>query len=59
MIALIVLVIIVTTVWAAFDAGVHEGFVAGLVVFVGCALLWILVFPLYLVKRGQRERGDR
>jgi hypothetical protein len=55
-IALLLLVIVVTTIWAAFDAGVHESIATGLVVFIGCAALWILVFPLYLVKRSQRER---
>ena len=56
MFALIVLIVFITTVWASFDAGVHEGFATGLSVFIGCLLLWILVFPVYLVKRSQRER---
>jgi hypothetical protein len=58
MIALIVLFVAVSSIWAAFDAGTNEGFGTGLVVLLGCLALWILVFPLYLVKRSQRERNQ-
>jgi hypothetical protein len=55
-IGLVLLVVLVTSIWAAFDAGTNENFGTGLVVLIGCLALWILVFPLYLVKRSQRER---
>jgi hypothetical protein len=57
MLGLIILVVIISSIWAGFDAGSNEGFGTGLVVLVCCLALWILVFPLYLVKRSQRERS--
>ena len=52
-----------TAVWAAFDAGTHKldqyqnglGGQGG--VFVGCVLLWIVVFPWYLVIRSRIRAG--
>lgn len=55
MLGVVLLVVLVTSVWAAFDAGVNEGLGTGIVVLIGCLILWLLVFPLYLVKRSQRE----
>ncbi|MFI4977429.1 MAG: hypothetical protein ACHQC8_01935 [Solirubrobacterales bacterium] len=52
----VLLTVLVTSAWAAFDAGTNEGIGTGIVVLVGCLALWVLVFPLYLVKRSQRER---
>lgn len=61
----ILLVIIGTSIWVFFDAksiGLKKGQVKGLADLgpggwlVGSLLLWIVVFPLYLVKRGEFKR---
>ena len=59
MLALIIILVFATTLWAAFDAGVHEGSLTGIVVFIACAVLWIVAFPLYLAMRSKREREAR
>ncbi len=60
---LILLAIVGTSIWVLFDAkqiGVKKGQMKGGVVdngpvgwFFGSLLLWIVVFPLYLVKRSE------
>lgn len=45
----VLLVVIGTTIWVGFDAHARGHGVVGWVV--GCLLLWIVVFPAYLVKR--------
>jgi hypothetical protein len=52
---LIVLIVIGTTIWVGVDASKRdwgEGSGTGTWV-VGCILLWIVVFPVYLAKRGK------
>ncbi len=59
------LVVIGTSLWVLIDAksiGVRKGQIKGLGDmgpwgwFWGCLLLWIIGFPLYLVKRGEFKR---
>lgn len=59
------LIILGTSVWIFFDAksiGVKKGQVKGLADLgpggwlVGSLLLWIIVFPMYLFKRGEFKR---
>lgn len=61
----IFLVVIGTSLWVLMDAksiGVRKGQIQGLGNmgpwgwFWGCLLLWIIGFPLYLVKRGEFKR---
>lgn len=55
--ALLVLVVIGTTIWVAFDVHAHDqprGQVFSW--FVGCLLLWIVVFPAYLMTRSRWHR---
>lgn len=58
MIALLVLVILITTIWVGFDASGRD--FSGCQTahttaeWVGaCLLLWIVFFPAYLVQRGR------
>jgi hypothetical protein len=52
-----------TSVWVAFDAGTHklDQYQSGLggqgAAFFGCLLLWIVVFPWYLVIRSRIRAG--
>jgi hypothetical protein len=59
-------VVLGTSIWVLFDAksnGVRKGLVSGLADMspggwcAACLLLWIIVFPLYLVKRGQLKQA--
>lgn len=60
-----VLIIVLSSLWASFDAGkigakrYHSGLMphspAG--IFVGCLLLWIVVFPWYLYFRSHIKAG--
>lgn len=58
---LIPLIVLGTSIWVLIDSkniGVRKGLVTGMANigpwtwFFGCLLLWIVAFPLYLVKRG-------
>ena len=62
---LILLVIVGTSIWVYMDAkaiGIKKGQVSGLADMgpgswaAGNLLLWIVVFPLYLMKRGEFKR---
>ena len=60
MTAIILLLIVGTTVWVGFDASQrdwsHNGFANRPWKWVvGSLLFWIVVFPLYLVQRGKAE----
>lgn len=62
---IMVIIVIGTSIWAAIDASkinsrkyktqLADGHPAG--VFFGCLLLWIVVFPWYLVLKGQIKDG--
>jgi len=59
------IVLLVTALWAAIDAyriGLSKYKVGGptgpVITFLGCVLLWILVFPWYLVNKGKIARGE-
>lgn len=58
-------VIIGTSIWVFIDAksiGIKKGQVTGIADMgpgswaAGCLLLWIVVFPLYLMKRGEFKK---
>ncbi len=57
------LVVLASAIWAAIDASriqmyKYKTFLGGSVgVFLGCALLWIVCFPLYLVTRSKIVGG--
>ena len=58
--ALILLVVVGTTIWVGLDASKRDWKSVGgtggnstATWVVGCILLWIFVFPLYLAKRGK------
>ncbi len=62
MAAVVLLVVIGTSIWVAIDAsniGAHKGLVKGLGNmgpagwFVCCLLIWIIGFPVYLAKRSE------
>jgi hypothetical protein len=58
---LILLVVVGTTVWVGVDASKRDwsGSGGGAATWVvGCILLWIVVFPIYLVKRGKAPLKD-
>jgi hypothetical protein len=55
---IVFLVVVATTVWVAVDASHRDWrgdrFASGTWAWVlGCLLLWIIVFPIYLVRRGR------
>lgn len=55
---LVLMIIAATAIWVAVDAGKrdwsHESFATKPFVWaIGCLLLWIVVFPVYLFKRRQ------
>lgn len=59
------LMILGTSIWAAVDSvkvgtkNYKTGISAGpAVVLIGCLLLWIVVFPWYLISKGKIERGE-
>ena len=64
----VVLVVIGTTIWVGFDAAANQVSTSskhpyeqntGAVAWVlGCILLWIVVFPLYLYRRSQTVRQN-
>lgn len=54
-----------TSIWAGVDASKIElkkykvgGPTSSAVTVIGCLLLWIVVFPWYLVNKGKIERGE-
>jgi hypothetical protein len=51
---LILLVVVGTTIWVGVDASKRDwrGGSGTATWVIGCILLWIVVFPMYLVKRG-------
>jgi choline-glycine betaine transporter len=63
--AIVWLIVIITSIWVLIDAkkiGVKKGQIKGLADigpwgwFFVCLLLWIIGFPLYLLKRGELKR---
>ena len=63
--ALILIIVLGTSIWVAFDAnaiGVEKGQLEGVADmgpagwFFVCLLFWIVGFPLYLAKRGELKR---
>jgi len=59
------LLVFVTSIWVFFDAkkiGVKKGQIKGLANmgpggwFFACLLLWVIAFPLYLIKRSEFKR---
>src|SRR4051812_2150290 len=53
---LVILVVVVTSIWVAFDAPAHgESRTWGL----GCLLLWLIAFPWYLSVRSRKRRLAR
>ena len=65
--ALILLVVIGTSIWVLVDAksiGVKKGQITGLGNmgpwgwFFACLLLWIVGFPMYLIKRGEFKKAN-
>lgn len=63
--ALILIIVVGTSIWVAIDAstiGVKKGQIKGVADmgpagwFFGCLLLWIVGFPYYLAKRGEFKR---
>ncbi len=65
---LILLTIVGTSIWIFFDAkniGVKKGQVKGMADLgpggwlIGSLLLWIIVFPMYLLKRAEFKRINR
>jgi hypothetical protein len=63
--AIVGLIVIITSIWVLIDAkkiGVKKGQIKGLADigpwgwFFVCLLLWIIGFPLYLLKRGELKR---
>jgi hypothetical protein len=52
MFGLIVIVVIVTSIWAVVDSK-GRGMINPFVLLVGLVLLWIVVFPVYLAERGK------
>lgn len=62
---LILLIVIGTSIWVFFDAkkiGVKKGQMKGVCNmgpggwFIVCLLLWIIGFPMYLIKRSELKR---
>jgi hypothetical protein len=62
-----IVMIIGTAIWASIDAGkieidrydVRGPFpTSSTVTLIGCLLLWILVFPMYLIIKGKIARGE-
>lgn len=60
------LIVLGSSIWVLIDAksiGVRKGVITGLgnmgpwAWFFGCLLLWIVGFPLYLIKRGDFKRA--
>src|SRR4051812_6782248 len=62
--ALIILAILGSSIWVLVDAGQRDwsgdSFASSpLVWFFGCLFLWIVIFPVYLIRRGRAPRkGD-
>ena len=59
---LFMLLVIGTTIWATVEAVKiqrykYKGYNGGFIVFLGCALLWIVFFPIYLIRRGAIING--
>jgi hypothetical protein len=63
---ILLLIVLATSIWAALDAqaliakGADRNSLGGgpAAIFVGCLLLWIVVFPYYLVKRSKINGGS-
>jgi hypothetical protein len=58
--SLIVLVVVGTTIWVGLDASKRDwrGGSGTATWVVGCILLWIVIFPIYIVKRGRAPLKD-
>ena len=59
---LILLVVVGSSIWVGFDASgrdwSQDGFAKSATGWVvGCLLIWIIVFPLYLARRGRAPKG--
>lgn len=51
-----------STIWAIIDAVSmqrykYKGYHGAFIVFLGCGLLWIVFFPIYLIRRGDIVNG--
>jgi hypothetical protein len=64
----ILLVVLGTSIWVLFDAksmGVKKGQAKGMLDmdpvgwFLACLLLWIVVFPIYVVKRSDLKKAAK
>src|SRR5207247_2589091 len=57
---IVIAMIVVTALWAGVDASRLEakkhGYEGGIATTLGVALLWIIVFPLYLFRRSKVKR---
>jgi hypothetical protein len=62
----VLFVVVATSVWVLIDAnniGVRKGLITGMgdmsagMWFVASLLLWIIAFPMYLIKRGDLKRA--
>lgn len=58
-------IVLVTALWAGYDAARINlskykvgGTTGPVMTVIGCLLLWIVVFPWYLVNRGKILRGE-
>ncbi len=64
MLGILLIVVLGTSIWAGFDAqaliskGVDKKSLGGgpVAIFLGCSLIWIIVFPYYLVKRSNARK---
>jgi hypothetical protein len=56
----ILLVVVATTIWVGVDASKRDwrGGSGTATWVIGCILLWIVAFPMYLVKRGSAPLQD-
>lgn len=57
---LVLLVVVGTTIWVGVDASKRDwsGGSGTATWVIGCVLLWIVVFPIYLAKRGRAPLKD-
>ena len=59
---IIVAIVIGTSLWAALDAsklqtGLYKGHNSPAATFLACLLLWIIIFPIYLIRRNSLVNG--
>lgn len=65
---IMIIVVIASSIWVLADSvsiGVKRGQIKGMLGmgpfgwFIGCLILWLIVFPLYLAKRSELKRINR